>query len=1064
MSGESDGCRQIAADTSSRRGEFLLQLLRTGSQGKDSLEAGENMAVGGVPVEEEEEEDGYIRDPAVAVLGPCHRVPQLGSSEFDNSRRIAGDHFLPPFSGFVWPPPSLPSVDFPFGSPGDAPYQASLDHALPSPLDPLFHPPANVGRSPPEHFRPRHSPIPRSLDGFLPFPDCNHSPGFSFPARGPSSHSASLQFYSPSGTSDPSESSEFVWSASLPRQQLPGEIDIWRGSESSLSNSTSQVRPAFPQLKANQVDLLQYRGNNTGSRLPCVGSEGILSDQSTLTSGDSLNGKAFGGFRDQHVKDHGPIGPPKYEAQPMEPNYIDGLKFYDEQNLIRVKGPVSKSGIWFQEVGTAEQRYAREHRSQEVKESLEQWPRGFTSTRSDVSSSTQKEQNQIMLLQRRDHREMDESMQQSHLKNTKSVHSDPRANQYAVHSTTEAANGPSADHIAFVQRFGKEHGHGIPLDTGMDSSLRGGERTSRVRAESKKKVTSKNPSGQWVAVSREREGNGVSKEGLEKVRKIELATCPDTEHLEGNLLCIMPEVTDLRPGHDAGARRGNAHEWKMKNPQAESPMQHLHRDATPNSSSGKHGQPENPRNSGSAISQLDHPGLQPRMHRSSVPGSAMELSQWDLHTVGRTEQHLARIDNAMLFEVHVDESSDHELGKEEEELLKGITEFLDFDNDDEIEQPSGTGNKLSTPHFRKDFDSETRQGRQCKIVFSTPMQAINKFHRRDFLYRADMEKFTDQLLDVFKSLIPREDEEIRRKQLLVSLENIVTQSWLGAQLFLFGSCANAFGVRNSDIDVCLSIPGEQSSKPELVTRLADILRSNKMQNVQALTHARVPIVKFTDPGTGISCDICVNNMLAVVNTKLLHDYGQIDCRLRQLAFMVKHWAKRRQVNETYRGTLSSYAYVLMCIHFLQQRRPAILPCLQEMEPTYKVTVGNIQCAYNNQVEGLKEFGLKNKETLGELVISFFDYWAFRHDYRHTVISVRTGSFLSKIEKDWTRRIGNERHLICIEDPFEITHDLGRVVDKHSICVLREEFQRAAKILHHDSTPCANLFEPYVREE
>jgi hypothetical protein len=43
---------------------------------------------------------------------------------------------------------------------------------------------------------------------------------------------------------------------------------------------------------------------------------------------------------------------------------------------------------------------------------------------------------------------------------------------------------------------------------------------------------------------------------------------------------------------------------------------------------------------------------------------------------------------------------------------------------------------------------------------------------------------------------------------------------------------------------------------------------------------------------------------------------------------------------------------------------------------------------------------------------------------------------SKEEKNWTRRIGNERHLICIEDPFETSHDLGRVVDRHSIRVRR----------------------------
>lgn len=71
---------------------------------------------------------------------------------------------------------------------------------------------------------------------------------------------------------------------------------------------------------------------------------------------------------------------------------------------------------------------------------------------------------------------------------------------------------------------------------------------------------------------------------------------------------------------------------------------------------------------------------------------------------------------------------------------------------------------------------------------------------------------------------------------------------------------------------------------------------------------------------------------------------------------------------------------------------------------------------------------------------------------------------SKEEKDWTRRVGNERHLICIEDPFELSHDLGRVVDRASIRVIRDEFHRAAKVLKHDIEPHNVLFEKYVREE
>lgn len=50
--------------------------------------------------------------------------------------------------------------------------------------------------------------------------------------------------------------------------------------------------------------------------------------------------------------------------------------------------------------------------------------------------------------------------------------------------------------------------------------------------------------------------------------------------------------------------------------------------------------------------------------------------------------------------------------------------------------------------------------------------------------------------------------------------------------------------------------------------------------------------------------------------------------------VIKHWAKRRMVNDAYRGSLSSYAYVLMCIHLLQSRTPQVLPVLQQMPPTF----------------------------------------------------------------------------------------------------------------------------------
>jgi terminal uridylyltransferase len=41
---------------------------------------------------------------------------------------------------------------------------------------------------------------------------------------------------------------------------------------------------------------------------------------------------------------------------------------------------------------------------------------------------------------------------------------------------------------------------------------------------------------------------------------------------------------------------------------------------------------------------------------------------------------------------------------------------------------------------------------------------------------------------------------------------------------------------------------------------------------------------------------------------------------------VKVWTKRRQINNPYRGTLSSYGYVLLVIYYLGHvKQPTVLP-------------------------------------------------------------------------------------------------------------------------------------------
>lgn len=141
-------------------------------------------------------------------------------------------------------------------------------------------------------------------------------------------------------------------------------------------------------------------------------------------------------------------------------------------------------------------------------------------------------------------------------------------------------------------------------------------------------------------------------------------------------------------------------------------------------------------------------------------------------------------------------------------------------------------------------------------------------------------------------------------------------------------------------------------------------------HVKMLPRARIPIIKLTMPPTatvpfGMACDIGFENRLALENTRLLLTYAMVDTRLRTLVLFreytffrpsalgkgrssrfrvfrvvyhsspfpirrgittVKVWTKRRKINNPYRGTLSSYGFVLLVIHFLAQvKQPPVLP-------------------------------------------------------------------------------------------------------------------------------------------
>ena len=171
--------------------------------------------------------------------------------------------------------------------------------------------------------------------------------------------------------------------------------------------------------------------------------------------------------------------------------------------------------------------------------------------------------------------------------------------------------------------------------------------------------------------------------------------------------------------------------------------------------------------------------------------------------------------------------------------------------------------------------------------------------------------------------MPDDDDAAQRAELLARLQAIATQvctNYPNAKLQPFGSSVSGLHKRGADLDLTLVLDEhnptseiEIEAQRNMVSELAEkIEASGQMESVIARPKARVPVVVLVDnaKASGLHCDICMCNRLALINSRLLRAYMQLDPRARQLAFIVKYWAKRRSINEPYHGSPSSYAWVL----------------------------------------------------------------------------------------------------------------------------------------------------------
>uniref|UniRef100_A0A673HV06 Terminal uridylyltransferase 4-like n=1 Tax=Sinocyclocheilus rhinocerous TaxID=307959 RepID=A0A673HV06_9TELE len=239
---------------------------------------------------------------------------------------------------------------------------------------------------------------------------------------------------------------------------------------------------------------------------------------------------------------------------------------------------------------------------------------------------------------------------------------------------------------------------------------------------------------------------------------------------------------------------------------------------------------------------------------------------------------------------------------------------------------------------------------------------------------------------------------------------------------------------------------EKLNCKEIIEGLAKVLKKHTgLRNILPITTAKVPIVKFEHRQSGLEGDISLYNTLAQHNTRMLATYAAIDPRVQYLGYTMKVFAKRCDIGDASRGSLSSYAYILMVLYFLQQKQPPVIPVLQEVFDGSTVPqrmVDGWNAFFFDDLDELRRRLpelYQNKETVGELWLGLLRFYTEEFDFKEYVISIRQRKRLTTFEKQWTSKC------IAIEDPFDLNHNLGAGVSRKMTNFIMKAFINGRKL-------------------
>lgn len=133
-----------------------------------------------------------------------------------------------------------------------------------------------------------------------------------------------------------------------------------------------------------------------------------------------------------------------------------------------------------------------------------------------------------------------------------------------------------------------------------------------------------------------------------------------------------------------------------------------------------------------------------------------------------------------------------------------------------------------------------------------------------------------------------------RDVVLAEVTEIIHALWPKSTVSVFGSQMTKILTPTSDLDiVVMGVPESKYDPLEVYCTLAEKLKESTLVSyVEAITNAKVPIVKLDHRKSGISVDICINNDSGMRTGKLIRQFVKEYPPLRPLVLVLKMFLVR----------------------------------------------------------------------------------------------------------------------------------------------------------------------------